>query len=228
MITKNKLAITLTTGLFFFTACNNGTSTATDKDTTETATMSNTKNDTMDKKMNMDDMKKDNGLMSSMNTMMDKMSSMQMSGDFDMDFANMMIEHHQGAIDMSQEELKSGTDEKMKSMAQNIISMQKEEQSKLKEIVKNSKPMKMGDEKHDELSKEMDNMKADMSKMQMTGNTDKDFAMMMVSHHESAVKMSKDELSHGMNAELKKMAKKGIEDQTKEISEFKSWLSANK
>lgn len=226
MNTKIKLTITLATGLYFFTACNSGTTT--DKDT-DTASISTMKSDTMDKKMSTDEnMKMDNGLISSMNKMMDKMTSMQMSGDFDMDFANMMIEHHQGAIDMSEAEIKSGKDEKMKAMAQNIISMQKEEQSKLKDIVKNSKPMKMDMGKHDELSKEMDNMKADMGKMQMTGNTDKDFAMMMISHHESAVKMSKDELSHGMNAKLKQMAKKGIEDQTKEISEFKSWMSSNK
>jgi uncharacterized protein (DUF305 family) len=226
MNTKIKLTITLATGLYFFTACNSGTTT--DKDT-DTASISTMKSDTMDKKMSTDEnMKMDNGLISSMNKMMDKMTSMQMSGDFDMDFANMMIEHHQGAIDMSEAEIKSGKDEKMKAMAQNIISMQKEEQSKLKDIVKNSKPMKMDMGKHDELSKEMDNMKADMGKMQMTGNTDKDFAMMMISHHESAVKMSKDELSHGMNARLKQMAKKGIEDQTKEISEFKSWMSSNK
>lgn len=225
MNTKIKLAITLSTGMYFFTACNNGTTT---KESTDTTTMSAMNNDTMDKKMNMDDMQKDNGLMSSMNTMMDKMTSMNMSGDFDMDFANMMIEHHQGAIDMSQEELKSGTDEKIKSMAQHIITEQKEEQGKLRDIVNNSKPMKMGGEKHDELSKEMDNMKAAMSSMQMTGNTDKDFAMMIISHHESAIKMSKDELSHGMNEELKQMAKKGITDQTKEIAEFKSWMSSNK
>jgi len=179
----------------------------------------------MDKKMNMDNMKSNNGMMTSMTKMMDNMSSMKMSGDFDMDFANMMIEHHQGAIDMSEEELKSGTDEKMKAKAQDIITKQKDEQNKLKDILKNSKPMKMDMGKHDELSKEMDNMKTDMSKMQMSGNTDKDFATMMISHHEGAIKMSKDELSHGMNAELKQMAKKVIDDQTKEIAEFKSWIS---
>lgn len=221
MNTKIKLAITLS-GMYLFTACNNGTTT---KESTDTTTMSGMNNDTMDKKMNMDDTKKDDGLMSSMNTMMDKMIGMQMSGDFDMDFANMMIEHHQGAIDMSEAELKSGTDEKMKSMAQNIITLQKEEKGKLRDIVNNSKPMKMDMGKHDELSEEMDRMKAGMNKMQMTGNTDKDFAMMMVAHHESAIKISKDELSHGMNSQLKEMAKKGIADQTKEIEEFKSWMA---
>ncbi len=49
----------------------------------------------------MQGMQMDNGLMPAMNAMMGKMSSVKMSGDFDMDFANMMIEHHQGAVEMS-------------------------------------------------------------------------------------------------------------------------------
>lgn len=57
---------------------------------------------------------------------------------------------------------------------------------------------------------------------------DKDFAIMMNSHHESGIKMSKDELSHGMNAQLKQMAQKGISDQTKEVNELEAWLSHNK
>ncbi len=219
MSTKIQL-LTLSAGMFFFTSCDNGTTSTTDKDTT---TMNSPKNDTsMNSKM---DMKKDEGMMSSMNKMMDNMGSMKMSGDFDMDFANMMIEHHQGAIDMSAIEIKSGTDEAIKSIAKNISINQTDEQIKLRDILKTLKPMKMEMGKHDELTKEMDDMKAGMSKMQMTGNTDKDFAMMMISHHESAIKMAKAELSHGMNAELKKIAQKEIADQTKEISEFKSWLS---
>jgi uncharacterized protein (DUF305 family) len=227
MNTKIKLLITLVTGMFFFTSCDNGTTTTTDKDNIDTTKMSNLKNDTMNKKM--DDMKKkDNGLITSMNKMMDNMSSMKMTGDFDMDFANMMIEHHQGAIDMSKIEVAKGTDEKIKGMAQNIITKQNEEIGKMQEIIKNYKPSGMEMGKHDELSKDMDDMKAKMNGMQMTGNTDKDFAMMMISHHESAIKMFKDELSHGMNSQLKQMAQKGISDQTKEISEFKSWLNSKK
>jgi uncharacterized protein (DUF305 family) len=44
---------------------------------------------------------------------MAKMENMQMTGDFDLDFANMLIEHHQGAIDMSKIEVEKGADEKM-------------------------------------------------------------------------------------------------------------------
>ena len=221
--------ITLVTGIFVFTSCDNGKTTTGELDKTDTTTMSSVKNDTMDKKMNMDNMKtEDNGLMSAMNKMMDKMNSIKMTGDFDMNFASMMIQHHQGAIDMAKFEVKKGTDAKIKDMAQNILTKQTEEIGKLQEIIKNYKPSGMDMGKHDELNKEMGAMKANMSGMQISGNTDKDFAMMMIPHHEGAIKMFKDELSHGMNTQLKQMAQKGIVDQTKEISEFKSWMSANK
>lgn len=225
MNTKIKL-LTLAAGMYFFTGCDNGTTTTTDTDTDSTK-MANTSTDTMDKKMNMDNMKTDNGLMTAMNKMMDKMNSMQMSGDFDKDFAAMLIEHHQGAIDMAKIEVAQGSDEKIKSMAQNIITKQTEEQSKLREIMKNLKPseMKMGT---GELEKAMSEMKAKMAGMQMTGDTDKDFAMMMIQHHQDGISMSKKELTNGMNAELKQMAKKGISDQTKELAEFKSWMSSKK
>jgi uncharacterized protein (DUF305 family) len=219
MNNKIKIVFTLATSLYFFTACNESTTT-TENDKMDTATSQTDKKDSMN--MNMGE-----GLMGSMNTMMDKMSGMKMSGDFDIDFANMMIEHHQGAIDMSEMEIKSGTDDKLKGMAQKIITAQKEEIGKLQEVVKENKAagMKMGE---GELGKSTSDMKAKMSNMQMTGNTDKDFAMMMVSHHEGAIAMSKMELKHGMNAQLKKMAQKAIDDQTREITEFKSWMDANK
>ena len=177
-------------------ACNDN---KTEKAKTETVT-ENMKTDSMPG--NMSEMK-NNVMMATMNTMMQKMSGMKMSGDFDMHFANMMIDHHQGAIDMSEEEGKSGSDAKMKSMAQNIITAQKEEQEKLRNIIKNAKPMTMDMGKHEELNEETKAMAADMKNMQMTKNTDQDFARMMIFHHESAVKMANAELFHGMNAELK-------------------------
>lgn len=225
MNSKIKLFFTVVPAMYLATSCNNDTtSTTTDKKDSSTTQTSNMGKDTMSK---MDNMNMDNGLMTAMNSSMAKMSSMQMTGDFDMDFANMMIEHHQGAIDMSEAELKSGTDETLRAMAQKVITKQKKEQEDLRDILKISKPMKMGGENHDELSKGMDDMKAKMSTMKMMGNTDKDFALMMISHHENGIKMSKDELLQGMNVKLKQMAKKGIDDQQKEISEFKAWMDKN-
>jgi len=63
----------------------------------------------------------------SMMGMMKGMESMQTTGDMDRDFATMMKMHHQGAIDMSQVELQSGKDPKMRAMAKRIIEAQKKE-----------------------------------------------------------------------------------------------------
>ena len=63
----------------------------------------------------------------SMMGMMKNMETMKMTGDADRDFAAMMKMHHQGAIDMSQMELQSGKDPKMRAMAKRIIEAQKKE-----------------------------------------------------------------------------------------------------
>jgi uncharacterized protein (DUF305 family) len=62
-----------------------------------------------------------------MKDMNDKMSSMAMSGNPDVDFAMMMRIHHQGAIDMAQAELRDGKAPQMRKMASEIIGAQKKE-----------------------------------------------------------------------------------------------------
>jgi hypothetical protein len=57
----------------------------------------------------------------------DKMMAMQMSGNPDIDFAMMMREHHKGALEMAQMEMKNGKDPQMRKMAQKIIAAQKKE-----------------------------------------------------------------------------------------------------
>lgn len=125
----------------------------------------------------------DDDLMKPMNDMMDRMGKMKMTGDFDHDFATMMIEHHQGAIDMSQVLLKSGKDEKLKDMTKKGISMQKDGQKELRAFIsKHKMEFSKKDTDHNELMTAMDKMKAEMKSMKMSGDIDKDFAMMMVRH----------------------------------------------
>ncbi len=85
------------------------------------------------KGMDMKGMMKDNN---------DKMSSMQMTGNADVDFAMMMRIHHLGAIDMAQAELKDGKAPEMRKLAQNIIAAQKNEIAQLdKFLAKNGHPV---------------------------------------------------------------------------------------
>jgi len=67
-----------------------------------------------------------------------------------------------------------------------------------------------------------------MQKMPMSGDTDKDFAMMMKIHHQGAVDMAEMELAHGKSPVMKAMAKKIIAAQKKEIAEFDRWLATQK
>ena len=63
-----------------------------------------------------------------------------------------------------------------------------------------------------------------MKQMKMTGDTDKDFAMMMKMHHQQALEMAKPEIDHGKSPELKAMARKIVKDQTKEIAQLDAWM----
>jgi uncharacterized protein (DUF305 family) len=55
-----------------------------------------------------------------------------------------------------------------------------------------------------------------MKNMKMSGDTDRDFAMMMAEHHMSGIRMAQVELKSGKNAELKRIARNIVDSQTKE------------
>ncbi|MEJ7694903.1 DUF305 domain-containing protein [Daejeonella sp.] len=74
----------------------------------------------------------------------------------------------------------------------------------------------------------MDKMMNDMHKMEMTGNIDNDYAMMMKCHHQAAVDMAQVELESGKDDELKKMAQNIIDAQKSEISALQSFLDNHK
>jgi len=221
---KLTLALFTAATMFFVTACGNSSESASTNNDTSTATVTTIPEQTS---TTQDTTKSRPDLMKPMNDMMTKMQSMQMTGDFDIDFANMMVEHHQGALDMAQIEVSNGNDEKMKAKAQEILTKQKKEQQELNDFVSSYKPsgMKHGE---GEMQKSMSAMMDKMKSMQMTGDVDKDFATMMTSHHQDGISMAKMELKNGMSAKLKQMVQKSIDDQQKDIKEFQAWLSANK
>jgi uncharacterized protein (DUF305 family) len=70
-------------------------------------------------------------MQSAMQHMQQGMSSM--TGDPDVDFARMMIPHHQGAVEMARAELEHGKDPQLRQMAQKIIEDQEREIATLKE-----------------------------------------------------------------------------------------------
>jgi len=66
-------------------------------------------------------------LMKNMETMQTAMAEVEPSGNDDADFANMMLPHHQAAVDMAKTELLYGNDPQMRRLAQEIITDQESE-----------------------------------------------------------------------------------------------------
>lgn len=80
----------------------------------------------------------------------------------------------------------------------------------------------------DSLTHSMQDGMKKMDAMNMTGDVDKDFAMMMKMHHQQALDMAQIEIDQGKSPKMKAMAKKIISAQKKEIAEFDNWLSKQK
>ncbi len=72
------------------------------------------------------------------------------------------------------------------------------------------------------LTASMNDMMGQMDAMKMKGNTDHDFAHMMLAHHQGAVAMADIQLRDGKDATMRQMAEKIKADQQTEISELEA------
>ena len=170
----------------------------------------------------------DNRMMDSMHTMMARMETMPMTMDPEVDFTEMMMMHHEGAINMSNALISFGANDSLKKFAQKVIVDQRVEITALMTIrmtlvVDN---MDMG-----YMQEQMDNMEksgkaADVQII--TGDIDNDYATLMIIHHQSAIDDANGYLHHGNNTQLKNIASNIISAQNKEIIELSNWLKSNK
>jgi uncharacterized protein (DUF305 family) len=73
----------------------------------------------------------------------------------------------------------------------------------------------------------MERMDHEMAAAAMNGNIDRDFATMMMPHHQGAIDMAKAELSFGKDPVIRRLAQEILVDQQSEIDAMKLWLSRN-
>lgn len=180
--------------------------------------------------MNMDSTTTSSGIMGAMDKMMKDMHQREMTGNADYDLISMLKSHHQGAVDMAKVELESGTEPKLKQIAQNIVDKQSKEIQMLDDMLKSADKSKedyQPSDKNSGLGKDMD---ANMMKMMemdhgTPGSVDHEFASMMIKHHKDGIDMGNIIVKHSKMAEFKSMAQKMIDDQTKEIAELETAMS---
>ena len=70
----------------------------------------------------------------------------------------------------------------------------------------------------------MERMQEQMKKG-MDSDPTKAWAKMMIPHHQGAIEMSQAVLKSTKDPEIRKMAQKGIDEQTKEIKQLQAWIA---
>ena len=154
--------------------------------------------------------------------MMEDMNAVPMTMDPDVDFAKMMLPHHQGAIDMATIVLEYGEHEDLLMLAEQTIEGNEASQARLNEFLEaHGEPVPQeGTGFMEEMDIAMMIMDEVMQAMHYTSDPDYDFGEMMIHHHQSAIDMSKIELKYGVDEMARMEAQMIIDEQQTEIIEL--------
>ena len=146
---------------------------------------------------------------------------------YELQFLDTMIAHHSGAVDMAQLVATRAQHAEIKQLAKNIIADQQREIAQMKEWRRNW----FGDHAR-AVNMDLPGMSNGMSEMntdkldELKGNAfDLEFIRQMIPHHDGAVTMAKDLLTHEPNAELHSLADNIINSQEAEIRQMREWDS---
>ena len=155
--------------------------------------------------------------------MMEDMNAVPMTMDPDVDFANMMIPHHQGSIDMANILFEYGEHQEALDLARQALEADQASIDRLEQFLEShGEPVpQAGMDFMDDMDMVMMKMsEAMMEAMHYTSDPDYDFGEMMIHHHQSAIDMSKIELKYGVDEMARMEAQMIIDEQQTEIIEL--------
>ncbi|MFF2779989.1 DUF305 domain-containing protein [Streptomyces sp. NPDC058052] len=143
--------------------------------------------------------------------------------DADVMFAQMMIPHHEQALEMAKLADGRAEDAGIRTIVAAVEKAQDPEIQKMKSWLKG-----WGEPESAGMGHSMAGMmtEQDMKKLADAKGKgfDRTFAELMIAHHEGAVEMAKDEQKDGANAEAKALAGEVVRAQTAEIAELRKIL----
>lgn len=153
---------------------------------------------------------------------------------FDRQFIDMMVPHHQGAVEMAKLAQQRGEHAEIKEMAGAVIRAQEDEIGKMRTWRKarydseqtpamSQMPMVPGMAGHGGHGTTMD-MAADVEKLRSApAPFDRALIDAMIPHHESAIEAAKAVETRAQKPEIRDLARAIIADQQREIDAMKRW-----
>jgi uncharacterized protein (DUF305 family) len=140
-------------------------------------------------------------------------------------FAQAMIPHHQGAVEMAELAQRKARHPELGKMASEVIAAQTAEIMTLRRVDRELpragvETGELGMDEH------MMGVDAEMGTLRDTRPFDRAFIDMMTPHHEGAIRMARVELRRGRNPQLRRMARAIIAGQTREIEQMATWRKA--
>jgi len=135
-------------------------------------------------------------------------------------FTQMMISHHQQAVEMAGLAATRASDSEVKSLAEQIKAAQEPEITKMRGWLKAWKAPEASGMSMGHGSGMMSD--ADMAELKAAKGTafDKKFAEMMIDHHKGAIEMAEDVRKNGANANVRILAGNVIKTQSAEVKQL--------
>ena len=165
----------------------------------------------------------------SMTRMHDEMMIGMGYNDPDTAFAKAMLGHHRGAVEMAKIQLKYGTDEEMRQLAQEIIAAQQVEIDILNKWLAShpdtAKPKPNTEAMQQAYARSMDVLNGEMVLGIADPVPDMAFARGMLPHHIGAVEMANIQLKYGTDEEMRQLAQDIIDGQQTEIEHMQQWIA---
>ena len=160
--------------------------------------------------------------------------------DMDQAFIDMMVPHHQAAVEMGQIAQKRAEHEELRTLADSIVSAQGTEIKQLREWRRawfgssdtpgmDAMPLLPGMDMPGMEGHAMDgkmDMTADIEALRTADPFDRALIKAMVPHHETAIAAARAIGASTERSELKRVAADMIESQQHEIDQMQGWLAA--
>jgi uncharacterized protein (DUF305 family) len=145
-------------------------------------------------------------------------------GEYDQNFIDGMVPHHQAAIDMAKVAQRKAEHAELKALADAIASAQDGEIAQMKAWRKEwygSDEIAPGNGGH-----QMAGMDTDLGQLENAVPFDKAFIDAMIPHHQSAIDMAQEAIDKAKHKEIKELAVKIITAQHAEIDKMEVWRDA--